>query len=247
MKKLAIVLSIIGIIGFMIMNVGNKTTVAKRELDLFTLAFGMQDKGILINEWALHAREKMERLQTIQEVKAFTNELKQKYPDWEWSFQTTEQSWEALAVIGDNGTMSETVKILSTPTKGQVQTYLIYEAKGQGWKKDTQNLAAALNSRISEVFREKPTIFSCIQGEFNDKMNKSLLYTANQLLAAFNAKEIEALKEDQFISTSAYSPLFNESVETNGKEMNIQLGLRTQGMGAKTTIVIGTPIITIEY
>ena len=29
--------------------------------------------------------------------------------------------------------------------------------------------------------------------------------------------------------------------------MNLQLGVRKQGLGAKTTIVVGTPIITIEY
>ena len=29
--------------------------------------------------------------------------------------------------------------------------------------------------------------------------------------------------------------------------MNLQLGLRKQGMGGKTTLVVGTPIITIEY
>ncbi|WP_026583641.1 YwmB family TATA-box binding protein [Bacillus sp. J33] len=247
MKNLALFLSIIGIIGFMLINIGNKTTVAKGELDLLTMASVMQDENILIKEWSLHAREKMENVQSIQEAKAFTEELQKKYPDWEWSFQKTEKSWEAIAVKEDSDTRSEAVKILSTLTKGQVQTYVIYEAKGQGWEKDQQNLAAALNSKISDIFRGNATIFSCIQGEFSGKIKKSLPDTVNQLLAAFNATEIEALKEDQFISTSAHSPLFGESIETNGKDMNMQLGLRTKGMGAKTNIVIGTPIITIEY
>ncbi|GLB59033.1 YwmB family TATA-box binding protein [Cytobacillus sp. NCCP-133] len=247
MKNAAMLLSIIFIIGFMLINSGNKTTVAKGELDLLTLASKMQGENILIKEWSLHAREKMENVQSLQEIKAFTNQLQAKYPNWEWSFQNTDKSWEATAFIVDNQTQSESVKILSTPTKGQVQTYIIYEAKGQGWKNEDQSLAAALNSKISDIFRGNATIFSCIQGEFNDKINKSLPDTVNQLLAAFNATEIEALKEDQFISTSAYSPLLGESIETNGKEMNMQLGLRTKGMGARTNIVIGTPIITIEY
>ena len=67
------------------------------------------------------------------------------------------------------------------------------------------------------------------------------------LLAVFKAKEVEALKEDAFISSSAYSTMFSESVEAGEKEMNVQLGIRNQGMGGKTTIVVGTPIITIEY
>ncbi|KON86141.1 hypothetical protein AF332_04430 [Sporosarcina globispora] len=247
MRNLAITISIIAIIGFMMINIGNKTTVAKGEFDLLTLASGIQDENILIKNWTLHAREKMEDLQTIQEVKAFTFELQTKYPDWEWSFQRTEKSWEAEAIIKKTDTQSETVKVLSTPTKGQVQTYVIYEAKGQGWKKEQNKLAAELNSKISDIFRGNATIFSCIQGESNGKIKKSLPDTATKLLAAFNATEIEALKEDQFISVSANSPLFGESIVTNGSEMNMQLGLRTNGMGTKTNIVIGTPIITIEY
>ena len=31
------------------------------------------------------------------------------------------------------------------------------------------------------------------------------------------------------------------------KNMNLQIGIRSEGLGAKTTIVVGTPIITIEY
>lgn len=220
MKNLAIFLSIIGIIGFVLINSGNKTTVAKGELDLFTLASKMQGEDILIKEWSLHAREKMENVQSIQEVKAFTEELQEKYPDWEWKFQTTVKSWEAVAVIEESSSQSEAVKILSTPTKGQVQTYVIYEAKGQGWENEQQKLATVLNNKISDIFRGNATIFSCIEGEFNDKIKKSLPDTLNQLLAAFNATEIEALKEDQFISTSAYSPLLGESIKTNGKEMS---------------------------
>ncbi|MBN8201943.1 YwmB family TATA-box binding protein [Bacillus sp. NTK034] len=247
MKKSFITLSIIAIIGFMMIIIGNKTTVAKGELDLLTMASVLQGENILIKDWTLHAREKMENLQTLREVKAFTDELQAKYPDWEWSFQRSEKSWEAEAIIMKTDTQSEAVKVLSTPTKGQVQTYVIYEAKGQGWKIEQSELAAELNSKISDIFRGNATIFSCIQGEFNDKINKSLPDTATQLLEAFNATEIEALEEDQFISASANSPLFGEFIETNGNKMNMQLGLRTQGMGAKTNIVIGTPIITIEY
>ncbi|MGN7175501.1 hypothetical protein BK139_04590 [Paenibacillus sp. FSL R5-0490] len=246
MKKSFSTLFIIAIIGFMMINIGNKTTVAKGELDLLTMASVLQGENIFIKDWTLHAREKMES-QNLQEVKAFTNDLQSQYPDWEWSFQKTEKSWEAKAIIKQTDAQSETVKILSTPTKGQVQTYVIYEAKGQGWKQEQSKLAAELNSKISDIFRGNATIFSCIQGEFNGKINKSLPDTASQLLDAFNATEIEALKEDQFISASANSPLFGESIETNGNEMNMQLGLRTNGMGAKTNIVIGTPIIMIEY
>ncbi|MEW8972031.1 MAG: YwmB family TATA-box binding protein, partial [Mesobacillus sp.] len=66
-------------------------------------------------------------------------------------------------------------------------------------------------------------------------------------LKAFQAEEVEGAEEESFISTSAVSPLFDKSL-SNDHEMNMQLGLRkTDRLGAKTTLVVGTPIITIEY
>ena len=110
-----------------------------------------------------------------------------------------------------------------------------------------KRLDMEINKKISDIFRGKPTIFSCIKGEFSDKMNETLPYKVNHLLNAFQAKKVEALEEDDFISTSAYTPLFEERIDNSEKEMNVQIGLRTQDMGGKTTFVVGTPIITIEY
>lgn len=249
MKKTTLFLSIIAIIGFMMINLGNKTTIAKGKLDLIKMASILQDENIMIHEWSLYAREKVESFQSLQEVKKYREELKQKFPESEWTVETNEDNWEATAVISKNTTQVETIKILSTPINGQVQTYVVYEAKGKDWEKQDQpTLTEKIEGRISDIFRGNATIFSCIKGEFNDKMYETLPEEVNHLLSAFDAKEVEALEEDQFISTSAYSPLFAGSVETGSKEdMNLQLGLRTQGLGAKTTIVIGTPIITIEY
>ena len=67
----------------------------------------------------------------------------------------------------------------------------------------------------------------CIKGEFNDKIDKTLPLEMKHLLAVFKAKEVEALKEDAFISSSAYSTMFSESVEAGEKEMNVQLGIRS--------------------
>ncbi|MBU8881076.1 YwmB family TATA-box binding protein [Bacillus sp. FJAT-29790] len=247
MKKIKLILTIVGIIVFIMINIGNKSTVAKGELDLFTLASILQDEHILISEWSLHAREKMEGLQNEVEVEKFTEELKSRYADWEWSIKASEKHLEAMAVSKDH-TEKETIKILSTPTNGKIQTYLIYEVNGQAWDPQSeQDISSHLENRISDIFRGNATIFSCIKGEFNDKMDKTVPIEMKQLLTAFQAKKIESLEEDNFISTSAHSAMFTSSVKTGGKDMNLQIGIRNQGLGTKTTLVVGTPIITVEY
>lgn len=246
MKKTKKILAIVVLIGFMLVNLGNKTTVAVGELDLLKIASVLQDENILITEWSLHAREKMEMLDKV-EIKDYTKELKQQFPNWEWSVQTSKGHSEAVAVL-KHGSETETIKILSTPIKDHFQTYVIYEVKGQGWdQKAEESLSKRMTDRITDIFRGNATTFSCIKGEFNDKIDKTLPLEIKHLLAVFKAKEVEALKEDAFIASSAYSTMFSESVEAGEKEMNVQLGIRNQGMGGKTTIVVGTPIITIEY
>ncbi|MBY0123218.1 YwmB family TATA-box binding protein [Bacillus sp. S/N-304-OC-R1] len=247
MRYLKIFLVIVGTFGFIVLNFGNKTTVAKSELDLTKLASILQDEDILIIEWSLHAREKMENLQSADDVKKFTNELRTLFPDWEWTTNSSAKHSETMAVL-DTDAQKETIKIVSTPINRNVQTYVIYEVKGNSWKAESEKkITSLLGSRISDIFHENTTIFSCLKGEFSDKIDKTLPEEINHLLAVFRAKEIEALNEDNFISASAYSTLFGNVLKTNSEDMNLQIGIRNHGLGEKTTVVVGTPIITIEY
>ena len=83
-----------------------------------------------------------------------------------------------------------------------------------------------------------------MKGSISDKIDMALPTVANDLLKSFDGKKIEALKEETFMSVSANSPMFSDSI---ARDMNLQIGIRSEGLGAKTTVVVGTPIITIEY
>lgn len=249
MKKIILVLSLICVIGFVMLNFGNKTIVAKNGLDLIKISTALEGENILITEWSLHAREKVDNFQNVKEVIRYSDELKEKFPNWDWSIHSDSKQWKATATNQTTDGHRENIQILTTLTNKKLQTYIIYEAKSENNlnKGSEKELEKELSKRLSDIFRGNATIFSCIKGEFNDKINKSLPSTVKKLLNNFKATEIEALKEDSFISTSAYSPLFADTITSNEKDINLQLGIRTQGLGGKTTIVVGTPIITIEY
>lgn len=246
MKKSKHILLLIAIICFVIITIGNNSTLAEHRHDLVTIASVFKDENIFINEWSLHAREKVENLQSKEDVKRYTEQLKSRFSSWEWETRNSKKHWETVAVF-KNGTKIETIKI-STPIKNFTETYVLYEAKGQGWNQHLEKrLNQEIESKITTIFRGNPTIFSCIKGEFNDKMNTTLPNKMEKILAVFQAAEIESLKEDSFISVSSYSTKFQTSVETNGKKMNLQLGMRKNEVDARTTVVVGTPIITVEY
>ena len=239
MKKIPFILSIFGIIGFIVLQAGNKTTVADADHEIKTLAAVLQDENILITGWSIYARETLEE----ENVEDLVKELKVQLPDWTWNQRNGE-----LTAVSNSSEMQEKIKIVSTDTNGPIHTYVMYEVRGQHWNKNTETfLNKNLPGRIFDNFRGNATTFSCIEGEINDKIKSALPVYKTKLLKAFQAEEVEGLEEDSFISTSAVSPLFDNSL-SNDHEMNMQLGLRkTDRLGAKTTLVVGTPIITIEY
>lgn len=239
MKKIPFILSIFGIIGFIVFQAGNKTTVADADHEIKTLASVLQDENILITGWSIYARETL----VEENVEGLVKELKDQLPNWTWKHRDGEHT-----AVSNSSEIQEKIKIVSTDTNGLIHTYVMYEVRGHYWNKNTEAfLNKNLPGRIFDIFRGNATTFSCIEGEFSDKIKSALPVYKTKLLKAFQAKEVEGVEEESFLSTSAVSPLFDKSL-SNDHEMNMQLGLRkTDRLGAKTTLVVGTPIITIEY
>lgn len=239
------------IISFFILQFGKGATEATEtevSKDLLTLVSRLESENIEVDEWSIHAREKLETLEKQEDVEKYVNTLKERFPKWDWTIQKNEHHWEAMAAAPDTSHYQESIKIVSTPTNQISQTYVIYEIKGHAWADHTESfLKKDISYTFSRIFRGDFTIFSCIKAELDDNINSSLSLRVDQLLTSFKAKEIESLSENTFVSVSAASPLFAESLGKKQKGMNLQLALRTQGLGAKTSLVIGTPIITIEY
>lgn len=253
-----ILLSVITFLGFILVVIGNQTTEAngggissifQKEMDLTKIGSILQAENILLDEWTFYAREHLDGLKSEQEVKKYAKELRAKFPDWEWSVKNTSQKWEVTAVSPTSKHHKEMLQIMATHTKQPVNAYIVYSINGKEWNKSAEALFTTrqFKTRLSDIFIGKPTIFSCMKGTVGDKIDEALPKTVNHLLSVFNATEIEALKEETFMSVSANSPMFVGSLENQRDNMNLQIGIRSEGLGGKTTIVVGTPIITIEY
>jgi len=239
MKKWSFYLVVIGIISFIVFQVGNKTIVADSDQDLLTLVSVLQDEHILISEWSLYSRQIVENAESDQII----SDLKAQLADWSWS-ESEEGDQQTVTATSASSNYHEKIKIVMN----QPQTHIMYEVKGQKWDEQSEAfITKEWQDQLLTIFDGQASTFSCIKGEFGDKMDEALPVFMNDLLDAFDAEEIEALDEENFLSTSAYSPLFTGSISED-HDMNLQLGLRKpDGMGGNTTLVVGTPIITIEY
>lgn len=217
--------------------------------DLTKIGSVFQAEHILLDEWSFYAREKMTGIQSEQDVKEYAEKLQEKFPNWDWSIKNTSQKWEVTAVSPTSKHHNEMLQIMATHTKQPVNAYIVYSVSGKEWNEAiaAEFTTKEFKSRLSDIFREKPTVFSCMKGVFSDKIDTALPTTVRNLLSDFNATEVEALKEETFMSVSANSPMFTGSIENQRDNMNLQIGIRSEGLGGKTTLVVGTPIITIEY
>lgn len=236
MKKVITVLFSLTAVGFIFFNIAN----AKSENDLFKMASILQKENIDIDKWSLHAREEVKAGQIEERL----NQLMKQHPNWNWNIKENQEKWEATGVSPLEHGIKERISIVTSDGF----SFLIYEVDGNGWNEEIKDLVKnSIIPKTDDIFQENTIIFSCIYSELDGKMYKSVSAYVTKLLQSFQAKEVETLKENNFVSTSAYSPLFSGSIKGQTEEMNLQLGLRNQGLGGKTTLVVGTPIITIEY
>ncbi|WP_428910087.1 YwmB family TATA-box binding protein [Niallia sp. Krafla_26] len=235
MKKMIMALFSLLAVGFIFINITN----AKSEPDLFTLATTLENEQIDIDKWSIHSREQIETGEKEEKLSQF----KKQFSDWNWEIVEDQDHWEAIGT-STGKRMTETISILSADG----YSYLMYEVTGIGWDPELKDsFSTIIFPTLDKIFHSNPTVFSCIYSELDGNMNESVSAHLTNLLHVFQAEELEMLREDNFVSATAYSPLFTESIKGHTEEFNLQLGLRNQGLGEKTTLVVGTPIITIEY
>jgi hypothetical protein len=238
-------IAIMIVCSILVVLMGNRTTEAGKTQDLEKIGSIFQTEHIVLNEWSLYAREHLVDLKSEQDLEVYAAELKQKFPDWDWSVQTDSEKWEVSAVSPPSNHHQEMLQLMATHTKQPTDAYIVYRVNGKAWNKEAKSFFTSdqFKNRLSDIFRDKPTVFSCMKGEVSDRIDTVL----SNLLSVFHANEIESLKEKSFKSVSAFSPLFSDSIKGKKENMNLQIGIRSEGLGAKTTVVVGTPIITIEY
>lgn len=128
------------------------------------------------------------------------------------------------------------------------QTSLVIRIEYEG--NDSQGLQQAI-SRVRAAVNKtgaKPQISTCIKGFLNDRMDgmerDRLISNTFQTV---QASETEAMRTDMLTSVSGYSKLSDEYITTNAKRMNMQMAVHYETYQKKTQVLIGSPILTIEY
>ncbi|HEU5139666.1 MAG TPA: YwmB family TATA-box binding protein [Bacillales bacterium] len=227
-----------------------QTKAQKITFPLLEIIHVMQNRDMAINHWGLYTKKIGGLLENPKGYKRLVEGFQEDLPAFQWT--KIKKDYEGnLKITGvhtdKKTTVHERLTILAYPQNNKWGTYIIYEVGSDHW--DLENwheFSSVFFDRIGNFFKESPTIFTCVEGKVNAKMKPVLQKRAQQLLQAFSAVPVEKLKEKTFISVSAYTKQWKQSIQTRNHRMNLQVALRTQG-GSAATVTIGTPIITTEY
>ncbi|HEX6922214.1 MAG TPA: YwmB family TATA-box binding protein [Bacillales bacterium] len=210
----------------------------------------MKSRDISVNHWGLYTKKIGSLLPSRKGYERWVEGLKGQLQAFRWTKITKdyEGNLKITGVHTDKETkVHERLTVLAYPQKDDWGTYIIYEVGSDHWNiEDWRQFSSIYFNRIDKLFSEDPTIFTCVSGRFDAKMKPVLLNRAQQLLGEFSAVPVEKLDEKTFVSVSAYTNQWKQSIQTGNEQMNLQVALRTQG-GSVATVTIGTPIITTEY
>lgn len=214
----------------------------------------MDKHKIELKDWSLYSREHLNSWNTNGEYENEFHELIEKTKEFDWQPLLNDDLKGQKKAVGSlthqDFDVTETLTYIIYPHNEQLHSYLIYDIHGTKKLADNEwkSISPVLFSRLEDLFTHNTKIFTCASGIGSDKLNFGLITQADTLLAEFSAETIESLKEETFISISAYTNTWNNAIATNDQQMNLQVAIRAiEGLGGKTTVTIGTPIITTEY
>ncbi|MDD9313984.1 YwmB family TATA-box binding protein [Cytobacillus firmus] len=98
------------------------------------------------------------------------------------------------------------------------------------------------------MLENKHNLYFTVKSKLKPDQHQKLSDKANNILEKLSAQPVEQLVEENFVSVSAYKNSWENFLPTrNNEKMNLQLGLRNNQEDKLISIIIGSPIITIEY
>ncbi|OZI13434.1 hypothetical protein CEW92_00960 [Bacillaceae bacterium SAS-127] len=238
--KMSIVIKCFLLICFIIIVYGNSTIAKSTSNHLVRLTEDVQKENGHVEEWTVHMRERLNE----QEMKQVALKL-QEYLS-EWTFTVDWKDEKAVVASHSTGKLSQKIQIIST---GQQDShyFLLYTVISTDEDRIRTFMKREFVKINSQFFHESTQVFTCVKGSFDGKIEEVLSNQFSGLMNGWKANELEVVSEESFYSVSAYSEQFNQGLPLPSHQMNVQIGLRKNGSGAKTNFVIGTPIITIEY
>lgn len=213
--------------------------MADKQTEIELIVNHLSNESIIVEQWTMYASENIETNTGLERFSSMvTNE-------WELHEEVTSTGISKKAV--KKGLLYTETVLLVTPFSNEL-SYFCYEISGSKTEEDYFSFSN-LEQKIKSYFSSKTRLFSNVKGHYTNEDHTSLENKVTSILDAFQAVQVEGLLEEDFVSISAFSSNWKDGIYSNNKKINLQVGLRLEQTSTKcvTNVIVGTPIITIEY
>lgn len=211
--------------------------------ELLQIAGAAKEQNIDIGSWSLYAKRPITEYDSVRDIKDSIEEIKKDYSEFSWSRE--KDKGDHIVITGKRTLPSLNVKekmlLIYFRAGDGYQLSVTHDVKGDGW--DREGIEEILRTYQTEI--DQYSVFYTIQG--HTSLKEDLDKETESLLTKFSAKEMEQINERNFVSVSAMTDKWENSIPLgNGRSMNLHIAYRNSDNGV-TTVTIGTPIITSEY
>lgn len=228
-------------------------TQAERDIQPIETILELVEYGdMALKEWQVLARDVQGTIDSEKMFQKHVHKLRDQLEGWDQTYyDTSATEWTAEFQLTSEGGVTESIRLMAYPENGThtlASTYKLVGTRATDWH--TYKLEEQLQDRLLLFSMDTASLFTQVQGTQDALTNKndSLLDQAHVYMEKLDAKEVEALTEETFVSVSAYTTVWKDQLNTGDQTMNVQIALRSdKALGEGTTVTIGTPIITTEY
>ncbi len=183
---------------------------------------------------------------TIKETRKISNikSFEEKIKGYQFNKVADASNKKFQSDTHEAGGINETVLIVRTNKEKHIYQ-IIYtiessEATTEGldlYKKRTKTIT-------NDLFTKNAQKFACAEAWKSDMID--IVRFIKMLKLRLEMTIIDETKESDFYTWTGFTPKWNETLIQDTKEFNMQIAVR-EGVGDRTTVTIGTPILINEY
>lgn len=251
--KLVIMVAIISSYLCMFNRAENVPFVRQEQLGTAMAATGASLQEVSVNGWAKLPSAQLSDAQLKEIVQTCMAQLDIKPEDYKITAnQTAQHSLIRADTVGAKFRAVAIAQVvhIKDPMTGerQAEAYLVVNIDGASqsdlvipdWR---QKISAAINN-----FNGSPRITTCLVGWLDGKLkDEDLGNNLNKAFKAVDADVVDTLSSANFVSYTGYSPAIDESLQYDGKKVNLNMAMRYSPQDNRTYVIIGSPVITKEY
>ena len=237
---------------FIMFNLGraeNVPVVLNEPLAAAMQATGAELSEISVNGWAKLPAGKLNEAELTIMAEQAMQALGYAEGEYRLTAGTARQQ-QAVRAVADEHDRQVTViaEQLILGDNRPVEVYIVINVE---MKSQEEKAISEVNDRIGQIitdFGGRPQISTCLVGWLDGKLVKDDWdKRIADAFAVIDANVISTNSTDQYISSTGFSPLLGNWLKIGGSRMNVNAAMRYNSYDNRTYVIIGSPVITIEY